>query len=601
MACDSVVNAAFELQVDEWRGKETVKALISTLAPPRACCALEACLNPEHLSFMADIFAASTEEEHEVVECFENDDDLSSQRQTNRKYWSRCAQQDVEALDAAIVSTLIADKKLYVAQRAVLDLLAQGESVLALMPTGRGKSLAFYVHATREALLNNTTSIFVYPLRALIADQSFHMGEALEAFGIRIATLTGESTSEERDRVFQEMEQGILDIVLTTPEFLTFHTEKFSRARDIGFVVIDEAHHIGLAKAGRRIAYANIASTIERIGKPVILALTATAPSQIAQEIIEKLNIRHCICDKSIRNNLFLADQRNLRNRECYVANLIASGEKTVIYVNSREQSVALARMLRKLVPQVASLIGFYNAGLTYGERRRIEELFRTDALCILIATSAFGEGVDIAHIRHVVIYHLPFSEVEFNQISGRAGRDGEAATIHILFGREDAKINENILFDVTPNHDHMAQMYRTLRKKQSESGESFFAMDADLLATLASEGMQFPISKTAAECGMAVFGELKLVETRVVNKTGEIVHLVHVKDSADKVELTDSIRYREGDDEFGIFQVFRDWALKGSQEMLHERISRAILPESSLVEKDTSGKTMWHCYNENE
>ena len=85
--------------------------------------------------------------------------------------------------------------------------------------------------------------------------------------------------------------------------------------------------------------------------------------------------------------------------------------------------------------PQLAPLVGFYNAGLSREERKRIEELFRTDALSVLVATSAFGEGVDIPNIRHVVLYHLPFNEIEFNQMSGRAGRDGQDAVIHLLFG----------------------------------------------------------------------------------------------------------------------------------------------------------------------
>lgn len=90
-----------------------------------------------------------------------------------------------------------------------------------------------------------------------------------------------------------------------------------------------------------------------------------------------------------------------------------------------------------ELVPHLAWRIGFYNAGLTRAERNRIEELFRNDELSVLIATSAFGEGVDLPHIRHVVLYHMPFSEVEFNQMSGRAGRDGEDAFIHLLFGTQ--------------------------------------------------------------------------------------------------------------------------------------------------------------------
>ena len=103
-----------------------------------------------------------------------------------------------------------------------------------------------------------------------------------------------------------------------------------------------------------------------------------------------------------------------LQHRDDYLANPIASAAaETVIYVNSREQSVAAgARMLRRAGAAAgACIIGFYNAGLARAERKRIEELFRTDALSVLVATSAFGEGVDIPNIRHVVLYHLPFSD----------------------------------------------------------------------------------------------------------------------------------------------------------------------------------------------
>lgn len=217
--------------------------------------------------------------------------------------------------------------------------------------------------------------------------------------------------------------------------------------------------------------------------------------------------------DPASRPNLEVDDQRNLKNRDDYLANLIASGGKTVIYVNSREQSVAVARALRKRVPQLAPLIGFYNAGLTRSERKRIEELFRTDALSVLVATSAFGEGVDIPNIRHVVLYHLPFNEIEFNQMSGRAGRDGKPAGIHLLFNRGDCSLNERILRDMTPDHDCLAQVYRRLRSLQREMGECFFTMgNADLAAAASTDA--FPISPASAACGVAVFRELGLIET---------------------------------------------------------------------------------------
>ena len=580
MHCGSVVNAAFELQIDEWRGRKTVKAMLSSLAPARACAALEACLNPESLDFVAELYAAG---ENCLCEK-EHSNEMGEEQQKicakNRLYWEELAKNDPSTLQNKVIEALIGQGSLHASQKEVLDLLEQDISTLAVMPTSRGKSLIFYVHAVREALLNHKTNLFVYPLRALIADQAFHISEALEAFGITTAVLTGETTQEDRDAIFSAVSQGACDIVLTTPEFLTYHVKRFNETGNIGFVVVDEAHHIGLAVAGHRLAYKQLGSAIAQLGDPTVLALTATADTEIAAAITSVLGIQQSVYDESSRPNLEINDQRNLKNREGYLARLIGRGEKTVIYVNSREQSIVLARALRKLLPQMASLIGFYNAGLSRSERKRIEELFRTDALCVLVATSAFGEGVNIPNIRHVVLFHMPFNEVEFNQMSGRAGRDGKPATIHLLFGRNDASINEQILYAMTPGHDCLAQVYRELRRVQQSSSEKYFPMSNDNLAQIASKDHKYSVSAVSAACGIAVFRELGLVETKTEYKSGKTMRFVHVCETKSKVELSDSIRYCEGLGEREIFYEFRDWALKTPEAMLQKRVSKAILPD---------------------
>ena len=455
------------------------------------------------------------------------------------------------------------------------------------MATGRGKSLLFQVHAAERALREGTASLFVYPLRALIADQAFHLNEALEPFGIAVAVLTGESTPEERRQTFAGLADGSVDIVLTTPEFLGYHAGEFARPGRVGFVVVDEAHHIGLARAGQRPAYAAIGQAVEQLAAgartagrpaPTVLALTATADDGIADAIRGALPLDELVLDETERANLGVDDRRNLKNRDDYLANLVAGGEKTVVYVNSREQSVAVARTLRKRVPQMAPLIGFYNAGLTRAERARVEQLFRTDALKVLVATSAFGEGVNIPNIRHVVLYHLPYNEVEFNQMSGRAGRDGAAAQVHLLFGRGDACVNEQVLRDMTPDHDCLAQVYRRLRSLQREMGECFFTMgNADLAAAASTDA--FPISPASAACGVAVFRELGLIETHTAFGADGMARSIHVVETQDKVELTDSVRYREGLGEREVVHAFRDWAMKSDSATLHIRVSRPILP----------------------
>ena len=588
MACDSVVNAAFEVQIDEWRNRRSVKAMLKSISPTRTCAGLEACLCPESQSFVADLYAAPDEDlvadaphDPDAIEEYENT------LEKNRAEWEAIARQNPAALTDQVVRAFIGDGKLHPAQRAILDNLSDGKSTLGVMVTGRGKSLTFQVHAALRALANHEASMFVYPLRALIADQAHHLREALSRFGITVATLTGESAADERRETFAGLRDGSIDIVLTTPEFLDWHADSFAMTGRVSFVVVDEAHHIGLAHAGQREAYAGIGRAVSRLGNPVVLALTATANDDCLAAIKRELPIQACVYDGTGRPNLVVDDRRDVASRDNYLANLVASGEKTVVFVNSRKESIVLARRLRKQTPQVAPFIGFYNAGLSRSERRRIEDLFRNDELLILIATSAFGEGVDIPNIRHVVMYHMPFNEIEFNQMAGRAGRDGQPACVHLLFGREDQSINDVLLSDMTPSRECMAQVYRKLRDIQRKSGTMFFNItDADL-ATRASTNL-FPVKPAAATCAVAVFRELGLIEAHASYGPDGLVRAIHVRETDSKVELVDSVRYREGLDERAIFHDFRMWAMGSSAEELQGRVTHPILPadaEGNLVD----------------
>ncbi len=583
MHTDSLVNAAFEVQIDEWRGRRTVKAMLKSLTPARTCAALEACLDPHKCQFVSDLYATSDEElcekqpeSPESIEAYEED------CAQNRARWDRRAQLEPAKLEADIVRALIGDARLHETQREVLDHLNESRSCLCVMATGRGKSLIFHVHAACRALRNHEASLFVYPLRALIADQAFHLTRALAPFGIVSAVLTGESTPEERRDIYDGLAAGAIDIVLTTPEFVNIHADKLAASGRIGFVVVDEAHHIGLAKAGNRPTYRSLGATIERLGNPVVLALTATADGSVARDIASSLPIKVCVFDQAARPNLHVDDRRGCKTREDYLANLIAGGEKTVIYVNSRASSVQVARLLRQKVPQIALMIGFYNAGLSRSERTRIEELFREGHLSVLVATSAFGEGVNIPDIRHVVLYHLPFNEIEFNQMSGRAGRDGTDSIVHLLYTRKDAEVNEGILTDTTPARDCMARVYRALRDAQKEAGEGFFSAGNADIATWVSSGGS-PVPQESVACAVAVFRELGLVETRVAHASGEGARLIRVVQGAAKVELQNSVRYREGLDEQDVFQSFKGWALKQPADVLEQHVQRPILPACAL------------------
>ncbi|MBQ6455380.1 MAG: single-stranded-DNA-specific exonuclease RecJ [Eggerthellaceae bacterium] len=579
LANDSVVNVAFQAQIDEWRGRQSVKAMIKSFVPARACQALEACLREQDKTFVADLYAACeddacADETTVQVDSQAHRDELVQ----NRRTWEERASGSPEQLEQAIVRALLGNCSLHDSQRAVLSNLRHGRSVLSVMATGCGKSLIYQVHASLEALKNGKASLIIYPLRALAADQAFRFNAMLTQFGIASAALTGETNADERQRIFKDLDEGKIDIISTTPEFFLCHAARFASSQRIDFVVIDGAHRIGGPRAEHRRAYSRLRQGIDSLGHPTVLALIATVNDDIADDLLALLPIDDLVVDESPRENLHIDDQRNLKNRDDYLANLVARGEKTLIYVNSREQSIAVARILRKRVPQLSMLIGFYNAGLTLKERRRIEELFRSNALLTLVATSAFDEGVNIPNIRHVVLYHLPFNEIQFAQMSSRAGRDGQAATVHLLFGVNDALVNERILRDMTPDHDVLAEVYRWLRSMQREHRGHAFTVGVDDMMRM-SEKSAHRISVASTICGIAVFSELGLIEAHTCFIAGRKACSISVKEDADRVELTDSIRYQEGLGEQEVFQAFREWVFECDDDSLRQRVSYTIAP----------------------
>ena len=580
LKCSSVVDAAFTLQVDEWRGRRNTKAMLKAVTPVKPCSALEACLGEDARNFVAGLYAESDEEL--CADCVPQDLVSSEVLLERKQMWQNLAQKDPALFMEKLTEEFIGSNALHKAQRDALEKLEQGKSLLAVLATGRGKSLIFQLHAIRQAIMQQTQSVFVYPLRALIADQEYYLNQNLLKFGLQAAILNGETSPDERMRVMEDIKSNTCNIVLTTPEYLNLHVSDFAAVGKFDFVVVDEAHHIGLAKAGSRPAYAHLGKTLEAFDSPQVLALTATADTQVAKDIMETLKLDDAIFDTTKRENLEVDDQRNLRNRDDYIANMLAFGEKTVIYTNSREAAVALARNLRKRLPHLALAIGFYHAGLSREERKRIEEMFRKGMLRVLVSTSAFGEGVNIPDIRHVILYHVPFNETEFNQMSGRAGRDGKKAVVHVLCGRADADLNKHILQTATPDHDSMAGLYRCLRAMQKESKDEYFAISEEELAKKASSSLLAPaFSSVSAACALTVFEELDLIDIQQVYYEGVLIKKARLDMQASKVQLADSVRYQEGLDEQEIFADFKTWLFKSNAKSLRERIISPIVPEA--------------------
>ncbi len=482
-------------------------------------------------------------------------------------------------LDAALVRHLIGERELHAAQRESLEALAEGERCLTVMATGRGKSLIFHLHAAREAIARGRASVFVYPLRALVADQAFHLEESLAELGVCVRPLTGESTLAQRDQAFAALASGELDAVMTTPEFFERNAARFAESGRVGFVVVDEAHHIGLAGVNRRPAYQRLGEAIAALGSPGVLAVTATADEEIAGTVRDVLGVRRIVLDPTVRDNLRIVDRRAAAGKVEHLAALAVGGEKLIVYVNSREQSVRIARQLRNTSPALWHRVTFYNGGLTRPARHAIERAFRAGEVTVVVATSAFGEGVNIPDVRHVALYHLPFNDVEFNQTCGRSGRDGEAASVHLVYGPRDARLNEMILSSVAPERDDLAQLYLVLKDLAEGSDELFEITNAELAERVRARRPKTKLSERGVSAALGVFRELGLVDGE---GHGAYRRLRLLPAPEAKLDLASSVRYAEGLEEHEVFDAFKRWALDAPAAELLERVNRPILPEGA-------------------
>lgn len=576
--CDTVVDLVFEAVAECWQGRVKPKLMIKDILC-RSC--EDASTGGAHRATGNPVHAATSHTPAPAALPASGSSASAPVFPIDADRRASLARLPYDQLTRSLIHSFIGSAEPHRAQLEALEALKGHRGVLAVMGTGRGKSLIFHVHAVREAILNGSASIFVYPLRALVTDQSFHLREVLAGLGVRVGVLTGDTPAPVRDRVFSQLTAGKLDVVLTTPEFLSIHRSRFAASRRIGFVVVDEAHHVAGARGGDRTAYLDMPQIIADLRNPTVLAVTATASADVAAEICRLLPIDDRIVDAAVRENLELDDGRDLANRENRLVSIVAAGQKSVVYVNSRDQAQALCRTLRRRVPELGDRISFYHAGLTRSERASVESAFRAGALSCIVSTSAFGEGVNIPDIRHVVLYHMPFGDIEFNQMSGRAGRDGDPARIHLLYSVRDARINERLLDAAAPDRCELVTLYRALqtmwRRHRSASSDAPLAVnDLDIAQMCLAVDARTPVDERAVPSGLAIFEELGFAR---VGGDGTS-RAIEMAENPGHVDLSRSILYLEGLHARREFAAFREWALSASAHDMLARINRPITPQ---------------------
>jgi single-stranded-DNA-specific exonuclease len=478
----------------------------------------------------------------------------------------------VSAVDDAVRRALIGEHAIRPPQARVLERVAGGANTLAIMGTGRGKSLCFQLPAAERALEQRGKTLVFYPLRALANDQHDVLVRKLEPLGVRILRANGAIDGDERAELDAALETGEWDVILSTPEFAEYHRDAFVRpCNRPSLVVVDEAHHV--FDSSHRPAYRTLGDLIGGLNAGQVLALTATAGDETFAHLRAALRIERWVIDPTVRENLHVVDARGTKDRLRYLRDVLAGDDKAIVYCCSRSEATSIAEKLRL---DYGDVVAFYHAGVPSELRGRIEDMFREGRLRVVVATSAFGEGIDLPDVRDVVLYHLNFSFTEFNQQAGRAGRDGGDANIHLLYGEPDRRINDYIIAKSAPTIGTLREIYRGLRGLTA--GDIMRLTAEDAARTLELELVEGRTISVA----LRIFEDAGLVASGI-DDDGRFVRFLP---ATERVDLTRTARFAEGQAERESFERFCTLALSADAETLEAVINRPIYPDGVPLER---------------
>ena len=317
-------------------------------------------------------------------------------------------------------------------QGDIVNAVASGEDVLAILPTGGGKSLCFQL----PALLRPGLTVVISPLIALMRDQV----RALKTAGVNAGALTSGNTDDETDAVYSALHKGELKLLYMAPERLASGgTERLLAAADVSLLAVDEAHCVSQWGHDFRPVYLRIGALRRALDVP-LAAFTATADAETRDEISAKLfgDLKPRVFLGGFdRPNIHLAFQAKLKPRQQILDFAAArKGQSGIVYCGTRAKTETLALALTKEGHDALA----YHAGMNPDQRREVERRFQQDDGLIVVATVAFGMGIDKPDIRWVAHADLPKSIEAYYQEIGRSGRDGAPAETLTLYGSDDIR-----------------------------------------------------------------------------------------------------------------------------------------------------------------
>jgi len=333
------------------------------------------------------------------------------------------------------------------AQETLIDAQLSGRDVLGVMPTGAGKSICFQI----PALMLPGATLVISPLISLMKDQV----AALRHGNVPAAFINSSLTAVQYKEVLRRVGQGQYKIIYVAPERLeTADFLRFARETPISLVAVDEAHCVSQWGQDFRPSYLKIIKFLEKLPyRPVVSAFTATATRDVKKDIVRLLGLRDplSLTTGFDRPNLYF-EVAKPKNKSRYFHDLITQreGKCGVVYCATRKTVDSICAELRRRGVSASR----YHAGLEDIERRLNQDDFINDRIRVMVATNAFGMGIDKPDVRYVIHYNIPKNLESYYQEAGRAGRDGKPSECILLFSSDDIRTAEYLIRDSGANEE---------------------------------------------------------------------------------------------------------------------------------------------------